>query len=891
MHRIRHRGRRAPAGLVLAVAALWALGPLGAATEPAAGLTVPSTWLSSMKWRPVGPANMGGRVADIAVDPRSPYTYYVALGTGGLMKTTDNGTTWQGVFEKEAVASIGAVAVAPSDPNVVWVGTGEANGRNSSSWGDGVYRSGNGGSTWTNTGLRDSHAVARLVIHPTDPNVVYAAALGHLWGYNAERGVFKTSDGGRSWTHSLKIDERVGCVDLVMDPSNPQVLYAAMYHRLRTPWSFVSGGTNGGVYKTADAGRTWRRLGGGLPSHTGRIGLDVSRSDPRIVFAVIESDDGGQSGIDDFKSRAGGVFRSEDAGESWKRVNPLTPRSFYFSQIRVDPGDWKRVYVLGFLVHVSDDGGLTFRDDGAPAVHVDHHAMWIDPRNTDHLLLGNDGGVYASYNRGRTWDFHNNMAAGEFYRITVDHGRPYRIAGGLQDNFNWIGPSATRSPDGITNADWRSLGGGDGFYVAIDPTDPDVVYAEAQQGYAYRLNLRTGQRTPIRPEPKEGSAAFRFHWAAPLLLSPHDPTVLYLGGNRVFKLTERGDRWAAISPDLSAQDPNKILTVGSGAENHGTVYALAESPLKPGILWAGTDDGRLWLTRDDGASWADLTASLLRTGGKVLPSPGLWISRIEASHHAEGTAYVAIDGHTSDLFAPFAFATDDFGRTWSAIAGDLPAAGPVKVVREDPRNRSLLFAGTEFGIFASFDRGRRWTKLDSGLPTVAVDDILVHPRDRDLVIATHGRSLYVLDDIGPLQELSAEAAVRPLHLFSSRGALQFQLLPEGAMWSKRIFTAPNPPFGAFIDYFVRDLTGEQASIVVADPSGATIRKLTGPAVPGVNRVVWDLGPEKDPLWDFGTPSGQPRLVPPGTYTVTVSVGGASESRKVEVQAVPGLQPE
>jgi len=861
----------------------------GAEQAPRAGGVSPAL-LRQLKWRSVGPANMGGRVSSIAVDPRKPYTIYVGLGTGGLMKTSDNGTSWQGVFENETVASIGAVAVDPSDPNIVWAGTGESNNRNSSSWGDGAHKSADGGGVWANVGLRDTHNISRIVIDPKDSAVVYVAALGHLWGYNKERGVYKTTDGGATWTPSLQISDKVGCIDLVMDPTDSRVLYAAMYHRLRKPWSFVSGGDvpGAGIYKTTDAGRTWTRLEGGLPAQTGRIGLDLFRSDPRIVYAVIESDAGGQSSIDDFKSRAGGVFRSEDAGASWKRVNDLAPRSFYFSQIRVDPKDAKRIYLLGFLVHVSDDGGVTFRDDGAPSVHVDHHDLWIDPQNTDHLLLGNDGGIYASYNRGKSWDFFNNMAIGEFYRVTVDMGRPYRIAGGLQDNFNWIGPSANRGKDGITNGDWRSLGGGDGFYVAIDPKDPDVVYAESQQGYAYRLNLRTGQSKPIRPEAKEGSPGFRFHWNSPLIMSQHDSTVLYLAGNRVFRLTQRGDQWRAISPDLSSQEPAKILTIGSGAENHGTIYTLAESPIRAGVLWAGTDDGKVWVTQDAGSDspkWTDLTGNLPAS------VKGLWISRVEASHFDEGTAYLAIDGHTSDQFAPHALMTTDFGRTFSSIAGDLPPGGPVKVVREDLRNKNLLFAGTEFGIFVSPDRGGSWTKLGSGLPTVAVDDIVIHPREMDLVIGTHGRSIYVMDDIRPLQEMTPEVISAPVHLFTIRPATEFHFLPEGAMWSKRIFKADNPPFGAYINYFIGAYTGDEVTLSITDSSGRQVRRLTGAASPGVNRVVWDLQPDKDPLWDYGTRSGQPRLVPPGEYTVTLSSGAHKQTQKLIVEAVEGLEPE
>ncbi|HZS05354.1 MAG TPA: hypothetical protein VFD58_11010 [Blastocatellia bacterium] len=835
----------------------------------------------NLKWRSIGPATMGGRVADFAVDPKKPYTWFVAFGTGGLMKTTDNGVTWNGVFEKEAVASVGTVAVAPSDSKVVWAGTGEPNGRNSSSWGDGVYKSTDGGETWTNMGLRDSHNVARIVIDPNDPNIVYVAALGHLWGANKERGVYKTNDGGRTWNAVLQLSEDVGCIDLVMDSSDRNTLYAAMYFRRRTPSSFTSGGAVGGVYKTTDGGANWKKLTNGLPAQTGRIGLDVYRKDPKVVYALIESDAGGGASIEDAESKSGGVFRSEDKGETWQRVNKIVPRAFYFCQIRVDPTDDNRVYVLGFGLHTSDDGGKTFKSDGGKGYHGDLHAMWIDPNNSDHVLLGTDGGVYQSYSKMANWDFINNIAAGEFYRVTVDGSRPYRIAGGLQDNFNWVGPSQTSRPEGILNSDWVSLGGGDGFYCVFDPVDPEIVYAESQNGFAYRLNLKTGQTRDIQPKAKEGQPAFRFNWTSPLQASRHAAGTLYLGGNHLFKLTERGDKWEEISPDLSTQDAKKITVTGSGAETHCTIYTFSESPLKAGIIWAGTDDGKLWVTPDEGKTWNDLTANL------PAEVKGLWVSRVEASHVEEGTAYVAIDGHRNDVFRPFVLVTNDFGKTWRSIAGNLPPGGPVKVVREDPVNRNLLYAGTEFSFWLSFNRGRTWIRLNNALPTVAVDDIVVHPRDRDLVIGTHGRSIFVLDDIRPLEEMTPEVMASDVHLFSLRPATEFYYLPESAVWSKRIFAAPNPPFGAYINYYLKSYTGEEVAITVADEKEKVVRKLTGPMTPGINRVVWDLKPEKEE--SEGPSGGQPKFVRPGEYTVTLVMGKKKLTQKVKVEAVEGLE--
>lgn len=838
-----------------------------------------------MKWRSVGPANMGGRVADIAVDPKKPYTIFVALGTGGLIKSNDNGTSWSGIFERQPVASIGAVAIAPSDSKTVWAGTGEPNGRNSSSWGDGVYKSVDGGSTWTNMGLRDSQDISRIVVDPTDANTVYVAALGHLWGANKERGVYKTTDGGKTWTPSLQIDENNGAIDLLMDPSDHNTLYAALYFRRRTAYSFTSGGQTGGIFKSSDAGRTWKKLSAGLPPSTGRIGLDVYRKNPNVLYAIVESDVGGGSPIFESKSKSGGIFRSDDKGETWKRVNELAPRSFYFSQVRIDPNDDQRIYVLAFGLHISDDGGKTFRGDGGKNVHPDLHAMWIDTANPDRILLGTDGGIYASYSRAESWAHVNNFPLGEFYRVATDMQRPYNIVGGLQDNFSWIGPSQTRNRDGITNADWHSLGGGDGMYCAIDPTDPNIVYSESQNGTISRLNLKTGERKSIQPSAKEGQQAFRFNWTTPFWISHFDPSVIYLGGNHLFKLTERGDKWESISPDLSTREVERITTTGSGAETNGTIYTFSESPITRGLFWAGTDDGKLWVTRNDGAEWSDLTMNLPRE------ARGFWVSRVEASHFEEGTAYVAIDGHRNDVYAPFALMTTDFGKTWRAINSNLARNAPVKVVREDPFNKNLLFLGTEFGFFLSFDRGERWIKFMPGLPTVAVDDIMVHPRDRDLIIGTHGRSIYVMDDIRPLEEMTPEVQGSALHLFSIRPALEFYYLPGSVEYSgKDKFKAPNPPFGTYISFYLKSYAGEDYSISIADSNGKTVRKLSGPTLPEFNRVVWNLRPDStDGDEGGGGDGGQPKYVKPGEYTVTLSVGEKKATQKVQVEAVEGLK--
>ena len=858
---------------------------------PPVGLRLDKARLAGLKARSIGPAVMSGRVSEIALDPQDPFTFYVALGTGGLFKTSNDGSTFTSLFDEEAVASVGAVAVAPSDPKVVWVGSGEGNDRNSSSWGNGVYRSTDGGESWTNVGLPQSRFIARVVVHPTDPATAWVAVAGDVWNATRERGLYKTTDAGKTWSKVLAApapyDDRVGAGDVAIDPGNPSVLYAALYARRRTPWSFTygpgytDGKDLGGIFKSTDGGATWKKLEKGLPGASGRIGLSVFRKDPRIVYAIVQSDAGGQSGIDQVRSRAGGVFRSEDGGETWTRTSPLNPRPFYFSQIRVDPEDDQRVWVLGYALHVSHDGGRSFHEDRFGKVHPDCHALAIDTHHPRRMVLGTDGGPYLSRDAGKTWEHLNRFAAGEFYRINVDMGTPYRICGGLQDNVNWVGPSRTYSKEGILNSDWTNIGGGDGFYCVFDPDDADLVYSEAQAGTVFRFDLASGQVKELRPEPAEGQAAYRFHWNAPLIGSRHEKGALYLGGNRVFKLTRNGEHFQAISPDLSAQDPAKTTAVGSGAETYAIVYALAESPLQAGLLWAGTDDGKVWVTENGGGQWTDLSASL------PAAARGQWIMRIEPSHHDARSAYLAVDAHRSGDYSPLLYRTADLGRTWASVAGDLPAGGPVKVVREDLKRPDLLFAGTEFGLFASFDRGARWTPL-GGLPTVAVDDILIHPRDRDLIAATHGRSLYVIDDIGSLEDLTPEVAARDAHLFAPAPALARPALPGFADWNGgAVYRGENPPAGAAFTYWVREATGEPVKITVADAREQPVAKLEGPGVPGLGRVTWDLKPTKDVLTEYG---GEGALfVRPGTYTVTLSYGKAKSEQKVEVKVAPGVE--
>ncbi|MEO7166135.1 MAG: hypothetical protein ABI787_02725 [Spartobacteria bacterium] len=866
-----------------------------------------------IKARTIGPAVMGGRVSDIAIDPRNPAVFYVGLGTGGLFKTGNNGVSFDPIFDKQTVLSIGAVAVAPSDSDVVWVGSGEANDRNSSEWGDGVYRSTDGGGTWNNVGLKESRAIARIVVHPTKPEVAYVAAMGHLWKDGGERGLYKTVDGGKTWKLVLQApspnDARTGCGDVVLDPANPEILYAALYARQRTAWSFAYGvtATNGqdvgGIFKSSDGGATWKKCAGGLPALTGRIGLAVSASKPKTVMAIVQSDEGGASDIRDIHSRRGGVFRSDDGGEKWTRMSDINPRSFYFSQIRIDPANDQRVYVLGMALLVSDEGGKNFREDLSEKVHPDCHALAIQagsapapkaakpedknktpkPPVSQRLVLGTDGGVYQSYAAGKAWDHLNNIPAGQFYRIALDDSQPfYRIAGGLQDNLNFVGPSQVASKEGIRNSDWTSLEGGDGFYVVFDPSDRDIFYAESQEGFIHRINLRTGEKRDLRPEAAEGQERYRFHWNAPLIGSRHQPGVLYLAGNRIFRLTDQAEHFKVISPDLTRNDPTRINTTGSGAENYGVIYSLAESPVKAGLLWAGTDDGRLWLTQNDGANWAELTAKLPE------PARGQWIVRVEPGAKDPKIAYVVTNAYRSGDDRPMILRTADLGQTWQNVTGEgLPPNDPVEVVREDPVNSSLLYAGTHHGLFASFDSGARWLRIGD-LPNVRVDDLQIHPRTSDLVIATHGRSIEILDDTRAFRELIPEVMAKPAHLFPIAPVKGFYRLEGFADWNgKGVYRGENPPEGALLTFWVREFTSDEVKLAITNAAGQPVANLKASGTPGLNRVNWDLRPTEDVRIKYGGDDPK-KFVPSGEYTAELSYGKEKLKQTFQVEIAAGI---
>jgi len=865
----------------VAVAAFLQSAPMPGATEDPRSIEE----FDDLKLRSIGPAVMGGRIDVVAAHEDRPWVLYVGAASGGVWKSVNMGTTWQPIFDGHETSSIGDIAIAPSDPEILWVGTGEPNNRQSSSFGYGVYRSEDGGVTFRHVGLERTGHIGQVVVHPRDPGLVYVAALGPLWAPGDERGVFRTRDSGKSWQKVLFVDEDTGTADLVMDPTNPDVLYAALYQRRRVPWGFSGGGMGAGLYKTTDGGDVWKKLENGLPKGSlGRVGVDLFRGDPRIVYAILEHKD------------EGGVYRSADRGESWAKVSSLNPRPMYYSHIFVDPTDVERIYVLGAEFFYSDDGGSTFveNEEMTPTydvgVHGDHHSLWIDPKNSHHLVLGGDGGLYVSWDRGRHWDKVNNIPLAQFYSVAVDSDTPYNIYGGTQDNHSWFGPSATRTYIGILNQDWRQINFGDGMYQQADPTDGATVFTSSQGGNIVRLDRRTGDRKSIRPhgpdeDDEDDEDDYRFHWTSPILVSRHDPGVLYLGGNRLFTSRDRGDTWLA-SPDLTwNEDRDELPIMGSfpdddtlslhdGVQDWGTLTTIAESPFDASILYAGTDDGRFQLSRDGGKTFEALEGNL-----RGFDPRRATVSRVVASHASKGRAYVSFDRHQLGDFAPYLFVTEDFGRSFRAIDAGLPRLGWVNVVLEHPRNPDLLFAGTETGLYLSFDRGGKWARMSGKLPTVPVDDLVIHPRENDLVVGTHGRSIYVLDDVSALER--HRVGGDEVELFDVRKATVFLPWKHESYGAQRQFVGENPEFGALITYRLAR-PAERIEIRIADAEGRLVRTLEGPAGSGFQRVAWDLRAEgpKD------VPRGKGSLVPPGRYGVALIAGSERRESIVEVVLDP-----
>jgi photosystem II stability/assembly factor-like uncharacterized protein len=1086
--------------------------------------TIPAEWIKAINWRSIGPANMGGRITAISVYEADPSTYWVATASGGLVKTVNNGITFEHQFDHEATVSIGDVCVAPSDRNIVWVGTGEANPRNSVSYGDGVYKSTDSGKTWKNIGLKKSYQIGRIKIHPHNPNIVYVGALGRLYGPNEERGLFKTTDGGLTWQKMLYVDDRTGVIDMQLHPTDPETLLVATWERQRDEFDDFLGeppapdgidhydpvrkyGKGSAIYKTTDGGKTFRRLTSGLPTRDlGRIGLDYARKNPQVVFAIINtektgtglpplrgtlgargSDAGGgvkltevepkssaakaglktddlltaldgkaitnnaslidllrphkagdkvklalqrgtekkeveltlvrpggrgpmrmlnlgfagdeaegggvivtelaadgpaaeaglqyddrvttldgqpikeffpmlgkiarthkagdkvtlqfvrgkenkeiavalayvdfdlilpkpvpghlkrpnaanlggqrenvqdQQGPDEFQT--GGIYRSADGGETWSRVNSFNPRPMYFSQIRVDPVDENMVYVCGFQLSRSKDGGKLFRAEGNRGVHSDLHALWIDPKDGRHMILGTDGGFYQTYDRAEHWDHLNHLALGQFYHVTVDPRPLYRVYGGLQDNSNWAGPARTLRNTGPVSDDWLLLGGGDGFVCRPDPTDPDLVYSESQNGFMQRLHLKTGKRAVLRPKRIPGQPEHRFNWNTPFILSSHNPSIFYCAGEYVFRSVKKGDEPRIISPEISRT-------------KKGSATALAESPRSAEVLWVGTDDGALWVTRDGGVKWTNVSAQV------GLPGPR-WVASIEPSRFANSRAYVAFDAHRSNDDEPYLYVTEDYGQTWKSLRANLPI-GSARCCCEDLKNVNILYAGTEFGAWISVNRGGSWTKMNHNLPTVAVHEFAQHPTTGEIVAATHGRSLWLLD-VTALRQVTPEVLKAKAYLYEPNTVVKWQMEPGRGSWfagSSRRFVGQNPPTGALIYYSLAQKV-DTASLKVVDYTGKTVRELPAKTEAGLHQVVWDLMERQPPAKPAsaaptakgspaatagGTPAaaekkpvsapaekeeeepeevamffgGQPKLVPPGVYRIVLMVDG------------------
>ncbi|MGB6338219.1 MAG: hypothetical protein WBF32_00445 [Candidatus Aminicenantaceae bacterium] len=864
-----------------------------------------------MKWRQIGPAAFGGRIDDVEAVVGKPHIIFIASASGGVFKSEDNGATWKPVFDEEGTSlSIGDIAIAPTDPDIVWAGTGEPNNRQSSSWGDGVYKSIDGGETWVHLGLKETHHIGRIVIDPRNPDIVFVAALGQLWGPNVERGLFRTKDSGQTWEKILYVNEHTGAVDVAIE-NNGRVVYAAMYQRRRRAWGFVGGGPQSGLYRSLDGGDTWQKLTNGLPAgQSGRIGIDISKSHPNIVYAIIEN-------------KEGGVFRSEDRGKSWTRMNKLNPRPMYYSQIRVDPVNPNKIWVLGNYIFVSIDGGRTFsKENTGDRIHVDHHALWINPTNTDHLLLGGDGGFYMSYNGSKTWRFIDNLPIAQFYAIGIDHreGDPYWIYGGAQDHGVYGLPSKTFSKMGITNGDVLNVAYGDAFHVAVNPENPDELYAENQGGRLIYINLNTREEKYIKPVSDNPGETYRFGWKSPLVMSAHNPDIIYYGGNKVFKNTNQGHSWQVISPDLTKdQDWKSIPIMGmmrnentlsrdDGVTHYGTLTSLSESPLQVGLIYAGTDDGNVQMTRDNGNTWIDLTERFRLTASR-------WVSCVLASIHQPGTAYVTFDGHRDNDFSPYIFKTTDFGTTWTSISGGIPDGSVVKVIREHPWNPRLLFAGTEFGLYISINGGIQWILAGGDLPHVSVDDIIVNGEENDLILGTHGRGIILLDDITLLEALDNSILNQEAYLFAPRKSIQyFELrgLPDPGASQ---FFGPNPEYGALFTYYLKndppgqeteqveaekateqDRRSEKTStvkIVITSVDGMVIREIDVPDRKGFNRISWDL---RYPL-SFdpeGTRPGyfEPKkgiFVLPGEYKVKLLARGQEIEQSVTVEVDPRIR--
>jgi len=857
--------------------------------------------IKNMKWRPIGPANMGGRVTDIAGIPGDPSTFYVAGADGGLFKTTNGGTTFTALFTDQKAYSVGAIAIAPSDKEVVWLGSGEGDPRNSIGYGNGVYRSLDGGKTWTHLGLDKTDRIKRIVVNPQNPDVACVCALGRTWGPNQERGVFQTRDGGKTWKKVLYIDENTGCSDLAMEMSNPRVMYAGMWTHRRRPWRFDDSGEKTALYKSMDGGETWAKIShqNGLPNKPmARIGVAIAQSQPNTVYLITEFKDGGT------------LFRSDDRGGSWRMVNDnrsLNFRPFYYADLRVDPNNPDHVYTLSGGLSKSTDGGKTFAGI-SQGVHADHQALWIDPTDSRFVLSGCDGGYQISWDAGKTWEIINNIELSQYYQVFVDDQEPYNIYGGLQDNGTWVGPSNSLLNAGIMKRHWKALAGGDGYYAVPIPGSEHEIYANLQGGVPFHVDTKTGNVRNIHPYPnKTGSAGdaiehhkYRFNWDSPIHVSPSDGNTVYLGSNVVFRSRDKGYSWEEISPDLTTNDKSKQATSGgaiyqdnTAAEFHCTILTIAESPVQKDVIWAGTDDGNVQVTRDGGKTWTNVKSAI--TG---LPAFS-WVSKIHASEHDAGTAFVAVDQHRMDDYNAYAFMTTDYGKTWTKISTGLPADW-VYVVRQDPHNANLLFAGMEHGIFMSADKGKTWNRINNDMPPVSVRDLRIQKRERDLVAATHGRGLWVLDDIRWMEEMDAGVMGKELHGFPVKAATAWKMYNQLENLGHETYRARNPDYGAYFNFYLKGDLKEKGKVEVTilDADGKAVRTWRdSTAKAGVNRIVWNLrytpataavgaGGGGGGGGGFGFGGGP--LAAPGEYKVRLAANGQTVELPFTVRKDPRI---
>ena len=845
----------------------------------------------ALHFRPIGPASMSGRISDLAVYESNPAIFYVGTAHGGVWKTTNAGTTFEAQFQDQGLISIGDVTVSQSNPDLVWVGTGESNNRQSTSWGDGVYKSTDGGKTYTNMGLKTSRFINRIVIDPRNNDVVFVAATGSLFGPGGERGVYKTTDGGKTWKQTLKVDEDTGANDLVMDATNNQILYASTYQRRRTACCMNGGGPGSGVWKSTDGGDTWTRLTVGLPNEPmGRIGLDVYRRRPNILYALIEGQaplpsargsagspqaagaatpaaeeaPGGQGGgrsniVTGVNNTPTGLYRSDDSGATWRKVNNENPRPMYFSQVRVDPNDPDVVIYGGVNLHMSTDGGKTVNTAAASKIHSDHHAIWIDPANSNHVIIGNDGGVAVTWDQAKTWNFVQNLPVGLFYHVSVDMATPYNICGGMQDNYSWCGPSAVRGAVGIAGFNWATMQGGDGFVALQDPTDYRIAYSESQDGNMVRIDRVTGETISIRPQANPGEPALRWNWDTPLVMSPSDPKIIYAAANKVFRSANRGLNFETAGSDLTTNaNRDDIVTMGvkgsdiriakdDGIQAWPTIISFAESAKRAGVAYAGTDDGNLQVSRDGGRSWANVSDKI-----PGLPK-GIWVSEVVPSKFDEGTAYATFDGHRQNDFDTYIYVTHDFGQTWQSASANLKGE-VVKTLTEDLKNPDVLYVGAETGLFVSIDRAKSWVRVKANLPTVRIDEITLHPRDNAMILATHGRAIWILDHLEPIQEYAAaQAAATDAKLFTPPPYAMFRRPARDRnyeFWGDHTFFGENPPTAAVISWFNKKPVGD-VKLKITDAAGREVREISGTVLAtsnkeGVQSACWDLRVQPNP---------------------------------------------